>query len=360
MGSIRGRDQRVTSARSLHFVIPGDLETPTGGYGYDRRIIAGLRALGWQVTVLALDASFPLPSPAALDHAQRTFAGLPEQALVLIDGLALGAMPQIAHAHAARLRLVALVHHQLAAERGLAPDLALELARSERLALQSVRHVIVTSAATRHALRELGVEPPRVSVVEPGTDAAPLARRVRGETLKLLCVATLIPRKGHDLLFTALAALKPLRWHLTCIGSLTRDPETVARLRTQLQYLGLTEQVTFAGEMNAAELSQKYGDTDLFVLPTHFEGFGMVVAEALAHGLPVVSTRVGAIAELVGVYAGLLVAPGDADLLRAALARVLTEPGLLDTLAAGAASVRSSLPDWQQVCARMARILERP
>jgi glycosyltransferase involved in cell wall biosynthesis len=349
----------VTSARSLHFVIPGDLETPTGGYGYDRRIIAGLRARGWQVTVLSLDASFPLPSPAALEHAQQTFAGLPEQALVLSDGLALGAMPQIAHAHTARLRLVALVHHPLAAERGLAPELALELARSERLALQAVRHVIVTSEATRHALRELGVELPRVSVVEPGTDAAPLARRVRGETLKMLCVATLIPRKGHDLLFTALAALKPLRWHLTCIGSLTRDPQTVARLHAQLRHLGLAERVTFAGEMNAAELSQVYGDTDLFVLPTHFEGYGMVVAEALAHGLPVVSTRVGAIADLVGADAGLLVAPGDAGLLQAALTRVVSQPGLLDTLAAGAATVRRSLPDWSQACARMAQILER-
>jgi len=349
----------VTSARSLEFVIPGDLETPTGGYGYDRRIIAGLRARGWRVTVRTLDASFPLPSHAALDDAQMQFAQLPEQALVLIDGLALGAMPRIAQAHAARLRLVALVHHQLAAERGLAPDLALDLARSERLALAAVRHVIVTSNATQHALRKLGVEPPRVSVVEPGTDAAPLARRVRGETLKILCVATLIPRKGHDLLVNALAALRPLRWHLTCIGSLTRDPETVAQLRAQLQRLDLEERVTFAGEMSAAELSRVYGDTDLFVLPTHFEGYGMVVAEALAHGLPVISTRVGAIADLVGTAAGLLVAPGDGDLLQEALTRVLLEPGLLDSLAAGATTMRSRLPDWQQACARMAQILER-
>ena len=349
----------MTRDRSLHFVIPGDLETPTGGYGYDRRIIAGLRARGWQVTVVALDASFPLPSPAAIEHAQHTFTGLPDQALVLSDGLALGAMPQIAQAHTARLRLVALVHHQLAAERGLAPELAQQLARSERLALQAVRHVIVTSEATRLALRDLGVELPRMSVVEPGTDAAPLARRARGETLKMLCVATLIPRKGHDLLFTALAAVKSLRWHLTCIGSLTRDPDTVARLQAQLQRLGLTERVTLSGEMNTAELSQVYADTDLFVLPTHFEGYGMVVAEALAHGLPVVSTRVGAIADLVGADAGLLVAPGDADLLREALTRVLSQPELLDTLAAGAAIVRRSLRDWSEACARMAQILER-
>ena len=348
----------MTRAGALHFLIPGDLQTRTGGYGYDRRIITELRALGWQVTVHALDASFPQPHPAALEHARRVLADLPSQALVLIDGLALGAMPQIAQAHAARLHLVALVHHQLAAERGLAPEVARELARSERLALAAVRHIIVTSDVTREGLRELGVEPPRISVVEPGTDAAPLARRARGATLQLLCVATLIPRKGHDLLFTALSALRAVPWHLTCVGSLTRDPDTVARLRTQLQRLELEGRVRFAGEMHAAELSQAYADTDLFVLPTHFEGYGMVVAEALARGLPVVSTRVGAVAALVGATAGVLVAPGDAQLLAAALRHVLTEPGVLDDLAAGAASVRGSLPDWQQAGERMSGILQ--
>jgi glycosyltransferase involved in cell wall biosynthesis len=348
----------VTGARSLHFVIPGDLRAATGGYGYDRRIIAGLPALGWQVTAHSLDASFPRPSAAALDHAQTTFAGLPDAALVLIDGLALGAMPRIAQENAERMRLVALIHHPLAAERGLTPDLVRQLACSERLALAAVRHVIVTSDATRLALREFNVEPSRVSVVEPGTDAAPLARRARGETLKLLCVATLIPRKGHDLLFTALAALLSLRWQLTCVGSLTRDPDTVARLRAQLRLLGLEERVSLVGELNGGQLSRMYGDCDLFVLPTHLEGYGMVIAEALAHGLPVVSTHTGGIAGLVGPRAGLLVAPGDAHSLQAALNRALAEPGLLDTLATAAAAVRASLRNWQQACARMSQILE--
>jgi glycosyltransferase involved in cell wall biosynthesis len=346
------------SERSLEFVIPGDLQAATGGYGYDRRIIAGLRALGWRVTVHALDESFPQASDAALDHAHRVFADLPEQALVLVDGLAAGAMPQVLHAHTARLRLLALVHHPLAAESGLDPRLAQQLARSERQALQAVRHVLVTSRATQEALRAYGVVPQRVSVVEPGTDAAPQARGNRGEVLHLLCVATLIPRKGHELLLDALASLAASRWRLTCVGSLTRDPRTVAQLRAQVQRLGLRKQVTLAGEMDAAALSMLYADSDLFVLPTRFEGYGMAIAEALAHGLPVISTHVGAIPELVGARAGLLVAPGDTDLLRAALQRVLEEPALLESLTAGAAAVRGTLPGWPQRCEQMSAVLE--
>ena len=346
------------SARSLEFVIPGDLQAATGGYAYDRRVIAGLGALGWRVTVQRLDPSFPQPSAAALEHAQRVFTGLPDQAVVLIDGLAAGAMPELLHAQAARLRLLALVHHPVAAESGLTLDLAGRLAHSERRALQAMRHVIVTSVATRQALQAYGVDPQSVSVVEPGTDPAPSARALRGATLRLLCVATVIPRKGHELLLEALAPLASSPWHLTCVGSLTRSPATVARLRAQLSRLGLTRQVTITGEVDSASLAQLYSQADLFVLPTLLEGYGMAVAEALAHGVPVISTNVGAIAQLVGSEAGVLVTPGDTQSLRAALARVMNEPALLGRLAAGAAAAGSALPDWRQACERMSKVLD--
>lgn len=344
------------SAPALEFVFPGDLDAATGGYGYDRRIISGLRSLGWQVTLHALDASFPDPTSAALLHAQSVLAQLPDQALVLVDGLAAGAMPQLLRAQAARLRLVALVHHPLAAESGLAAHRALELRHSEQLALQAMRHVIVTSEATKLALCSYGVEPESVSVVEPGTDAVVLAHSAHGPTLKMLCVAALIPRKGHDVLFEALAPLPP-RWSLTCIGSLERSPGTVRQLRAQLQRLNLEGQVTLAGEVDAATLEGYYRQADLFVLATRFEGYGMAVAEALAHGVPVVSTSVDAIAQLVGQDAGLLVAPDDAQALSAALGRILTEVALLDSLAEGAARIRNVLPTWSESCSLMSRVL---
>jgi glycosyltransferase involved in cell wall biosynthesis len=344
------------SAHSLEFLVPGDLQTATGGYGYDRRIISGLRALNWRVTVHELDASFPDPTGTALDQAREVLAQLPDQALVLADGLAAGAMPQLLRVHAARLRLVALVHHPLAAESGLAAHRALELRNSEQLALQAMRHVIVTSEATKLALLSYGVTPDSASVVEPGTDAAPLAYATRGATLKMLCVGALIPRKGHDVLFEALAALPP-RWHLTCVGSLEHSPATVRQLRAQLQRLGLEQQVTLAGQVDAATLAWNYREADLFVLATRFEGYGMAVAEALAHGLPVVSTNVDAIAERVGQGAGLLVAPDDPEALSAALDRILNDASLLESLAAGAALIRNTLPSWPESCARMSRIL---
>ena len=346
------------NARSLEFIIPGDLDAPTGGYGYDRRMITGLRALGWRVTLHSLDASFPDPTAAALEQSQTVFAQMADDALVLVDGLALGAMPRVVQSHAARLRLLALVHHPLAAETGLSAPRAQALLNSERRALREVRHVIVTSAATRGALSAYGVDQNRVSVVTPGTDPAPLTHSPRGPTLKMLCVGAVTHRKGHDVLCDALAQLPP-RWQLTCVGSLARSPHTVERLQAQQRRLGLDRQITMLGEVPDSTLAQCYRDADLFILASRFEGYGMAVAEALAHGLPVISTRVGAIAELVGAAAGIVVAPDDAQMLAAALERVLTHPELLRNLARGAASVRDSLPRWPESCARLSAILEK-
>ncbi|MBX5461554.1 MAG: glycosyltransferase family 4 protein [Steroidobacteraceae bacterium] len=344
--------------RSLEFIVPGDLRSATGGYIYDRRILEGLRASGWRVAVHALDASFPLPTPAALDHARDVFSGIPDGALTVVDGLAFGAMPEVVSRHARRLRIVALVHHPLANENGLSPELAHQLAQSERVALRSVRRVVVTSEATADALIAYDVPRGSISVIVPGTDDAPLARGSADGVPNLLCVATLIPRKGHDLLIDSLHALAGLPWRLTCAGSLVRSPETAARVQSKVRDAGLAERVDFPGELNGAELARLYESADLFVLPTRYEGYGMAVAEALAFGLPVVSTRTGGIPGLVGDRAGLLVPPDDGASFARALARVLTDHALLAGLRVGARESRSRLPRWPQSCARMSQVLE--
>jgi glycosyltransferase involved in cell wall biosynthesis len=362
----------------LTFVIPGDLGTRTGGYGYDRRIIAGLRALGRTVDVVRLDDSFPFPTPAARDYADRAFAAIPDGRTVLVDGLALGALPEEVARHAARLTIVALVHHPLAAETGLETWAAEALEESERHALASVHSVVVTSRATAAALARYGVAPDRVAVVEPGTDAAPLAhsaggnrqairspraatrdpRSRAGEPLSLLCVAMLTPRKGHEVLLRALASITARNWRLTCAGSLDRDAPTAARVRALLVDLALEDRVALVGDMDAERLAVEYDRADLFVLPTWHEGYGMAVAEALARGVPVISTATGAIPELVGARAGIVVPPGDQAALAEALSHVLGDASLRQRLAEGARMVRDRLPTWDAAAAAMARALD--
>jgi glycosyltransferase involved in cell wall biosynthesis len=348
--------------RRLYVLVPGDLDTRTGGYGYDRRMIAGLRDRGWHVDVKRLDDSFPEPTSAARAEAAQVLAAIPDGSAVLVDGLALGALPEEIERAASRVTIVALVHHPLAAETGIAPALAAALEASERRALAAVRFVVVTSRATAGRLAEYGVAPHRIAVVEPGTDPAPLARGSavgpQRSTVALLCVATLTPRKGYELLLSALAAVPERNWRLTCAGSLERDEATVSRVRSLLRQHGLEDRVSLVGDLDAGALARQYDRADIFVLPTLYEGFGMAVAEALARGLPVVSSDTGAIRDLVGEQAGFVIPPGDLPALTDALSRVIADRALRACLAEGARRVRDRLPTWDAAAAAMSQALE--
>src|SRR5581483_5424582 len=155
-----------------------------------------------------------------------------------------------------------------------------------------------------------------------------------GEPLALLSFATLTPRKGHEMLMRALAPLADRRWRLRCAGSIERDAATVDSVRGLIRDLGLADRVALLGDLDATSLAAEYDRADLFVLPTRHEGYGMAVAEALARGLPVVSTNTGGIADLVngtadgagpGVSAGLVTPPGDLRSFAEALRRAIDD-----------------------------------
>lgn len=344
---------------SLTLVVPGRIDARTGGYEYDRRLTAALADRGWCTTVVELHESFPRPTDAALRFAADALARLTADSLVVVDGLALGAMPTIIEREASRLRVVALLHHPLAAETGLDPTEQAALWASERRALAATRRVIVTSRATAAALEAYEVPDHRITVVEPGTDPASLARGSGDGTIALVSVGAVIPRKGFDVLIEALAGLARLDWRLTVVGSLERDPRTASAVRAQVCAARLESRVSFAGEAGERDLAKHYDRADVFVLSTRYEGFGMAVAEALARGLPVVSTPTGGIESLLAGGAGLLVPPGDTYALSIALGRVIGDSTLRQRLAAGARETRGNLPGWEVAAARAAAVLAK-
>jgi glycosyltransferase involved in cell wall biosynthesis len=345
----------------LCFVIPGDLATLTGGYGYDRRVIDELRRAGWKLRHLALGPSFPFPEAADLAAAADSFAALAEGSLVLVDGLAFGALPETAEKEGQRLRLVALVHHPLAEETGLSAATSDALFRSERRALAKTWGVITTSDTTAKRLIErYSVMPERLAVARPGSDRAspgPVSMRVPGDPLRLLSIGTLTPRKGHDLLIEALAHLAELPWTCRIIGSPDRAPATAAELRAQIARHGLEARIILAGE--AADLAAEYGAADIFVLASRHEGYGMVFAEAMQHGLPIIATTGGAIPEAVPPSAGVLVPPDDVASLAGALAQLIRDPALRARFAAGARTAALALPSWTDTAREIAAALRR-
>jgi glycosyltransferase involved in cell wall biosynthesis len=338
----------------LVLLVPGSLDQLTGGYLFARRVVDGLRARGDVVAVTELEGRFPEADRQARRAATAALAGEADGEAVVIDGLALAGFDSCLEAEAARLRLIAWVHHPLADETGLDDRARARFRRIETSLLPRFRGVVCPSDATAQAVAAYGVDPARIAVVPPGT-AKPAQARPRAapdEALRLLTVATVTPRKGHLVLIEALARLPRKDWRLRCIGSLQRDPAHVAALRQAIAVQGLEERVTLQDEIPPAALDEAYAAADVFVLPSFHEGYGMALAEAMAHGLPILSTSAGAIPATVPQSAGILVAPGDPSALAEALSRLTEQPALRQRLAQGAAAAGAALPDWDEAVLR--------
>jgi glycosyltransferase involved in cell wall biosynthesis len=345
-------------SRRFTFAVPGDLSTPTGGYAYDRRVIAEVPAFGWHADVLDLGGDFPHPAPATRERANALLKAAEKGQPIIIDGLALGVLPEAAAARRQTHPLIGLVHHPLALENGLSEAEAAARQISERAALANVRHVIVTSANTARLLAyDYAVPEERITVASPGVDRVTHARVSNSGPLRLLSVGSLVPRKGHDVLIRALATLADLPWQLTIVGD-ARNAETAAQLHTDIASAGLKERVRLAGAVPAESLGEFYANADVFVLASRFEGYGMAFAEAVAAGLPVIGTTAGAIAEAVPAEARVLVPPDDVGALAQVLRTIITDARQRETLSEGARAAAPNLPTWQAAAQTFARVLE--
>ena len=333
------------------FAVPGDLDTPTGGFAYDKRMIVELGALGWRPEYLNLGDGFPYPDALTRASAVAHLSDLPKGRPIVIDGLALGVLPDAAQALSKTHPLIALVHHPLALETGTMPGQAAALRASERAALSHVRAVVANSPTTARTLvADYAVPDERITIAPPGTDRPATMRRniaAPGTPVALLAVGSIVPRKGYDVLTAALALLIDLPWRLTIVGDCSRDPACAARLGADIERFRLGPRVTIVDTAAAERLAALYATADLFVLPSRYEGFGMAYAEAIAHGLPVIGTTGGAIPDTVPAAAGLLVPPGDTASLAVALRHLLENPVERERLAAGARAAAAQLPTWR-------------
>lgn len=341
------------------FAIPGDLTTPTGGYRYDREVLARAGSAGIALTHLPLPGAYPYPTSDDLLRAAGALVSLPADDVLLVDGLAYGALPE-SICLSIKAPIVALVHHPLALESGLAPEAADRFRASERAALAHARWIIVTSRSTARILSEdYDVPADRISVAEPGTDPVPRAAGSGGSVPVILAVGALSPRKGYDVLVEALSRIGGEAWRLVIAGATDRDPRTHAALEAAIARHALERRIEIAGAVSDDELDRLYDRADVFVMPSLYEGYGMVLAEAMARGLPMVTTTGGAAAETVPDGAAIKVPPGDATALAAGLSRLIGSPRLRADLAERSFAAGQALPGWDETTRIVAGVLAR-
>jgi glycosyltransferase involved in cell wall biosynthesis len=338
------------------FAIPGNIDLPTGGYTYDRRVLALLPANGVAARHVRLPDGFPNPSSGDLEETRRLLLALPRPAVLLIDGLAYGAMPA-GLIQSLQNPIIALVHHPLCLEAGVPKPRQDELYGLEKEALALARRVIVSSSTTAATLMaDFAVPSSKITVAEPGTDPAARATGT-GTPLQLLAVGSIVPRKAYDVLVRALAPPAGRDWQLTIVGLTDRSAEAIAALRAAIQETGLAQRITLAGPADKERLDTFYAAADAFLMPSLYEGYGMVLAEAMARGLPIVCTTGGAAASTVPEAAALKVRPGDVAALSEAVRLILDDTSLRRRLSDAAWGAGRGLPRWDATARIIAGVM---
>jgi glycosyltransferase involved in cell wall biosynthesis len=289
---------------------------------------------------------------ASAAAAWSSAAGVP-----LIDGLGLPAFANVAHEFAGR-GAVALIHHPVSLEAGLADDEQARLHMVEARLFPLFGRLVVTSDTTAATLaQQFGVAAERISVVAPGTADAPRCAGSGGPTCHILALGAFIPRKGHDVLLRALARLFDLDWRLTIAGS-GADSVHARTLAALAEELGVAQRVTFAGALVDDALAAMWQSADLFALATHYEGYGMAIAEALKRGLPCAICAGGAAGKLVPPEAGAVCEPGDVVTLSKSLRRMIFDTDLRRMMAEAAFQAGAKLPGWADQARAFADVIE--
>ncbi len=342
------------------FITVGDTGRLTGGYLYNARVLAGLRERGIDVEELVASGASPTEQEEAAYRLGSLFD--PRRFdVIVVDALARIVCASHLDPWREACPVVAMVHElpSVAAPDSApaSPDREIEepLLRADRL--------IAVSDYGSSVLQERGVPAGRIHVVPPGFDrlssanaaTEPAARD--GASVRALCVAQWIPRKGILELVQAWTARERAGAVLELIGETDPGSGYTASVRAVIAD-SPGASITVRGAVNDAALAAAYAAADLFVLPSSYEGYGIVYAEALAHGLPVIACDVGPVPELVGTEAALLVPPGDVGALSGALDLLLVDPTLRDRMATAAHRRAKHLPRWKDTVVAFREVLK--
>ena len=343
----------------VHVVVPEGIHDPlhpSGGNTYDLRLCRALGSAGWRARLVEVAGSWPWAGRAGGDALGRVLGAVPDGSTVLIDGLVASSLGTVVVPACRRLQVVLLMHMPLGlhvAEGGLA---------TEGEVLGAAASVITPSAWSRDwLLAAYGLDPARVHVAHPGVDAAPRAAGTPGGSA-LLCVGAVTHGKGQDVLLAALSRLRDVAWRCTCVGSLSVSPGYAARLRRDARLQRLDDRFVMTGALCRDDLAARYADSDVLVLPSRAETYGMVVTEALSWGLPVIASDVGGVPEALGTAAdgtrpGLLAPPADVAALAAALRLWLGDADRRVALREAALDRRAALTRWSETADRVSRVL---
>jgi len=335
---------------NIGLVIYGSLDYTSGGYFYDRRLVEYLRARGDEVRIISL------PWRNYFKHLTDNLS------FHLPLGFDLIIQDELNHPSLLRANrrphpypLISLVHHLRSSEERPAWQNAF-YRRIEGRYLRSVDGFILNSKTTRDAVRKLaGDGKPHIVAYPPtdrfGSSLSESEVRLRAASslpLRILFLGNLIPRKGVHTLLAALR-LHPSSFHLDIVGSPEADPAYVHAIQNQAVASGLESSVHFHGALDDNALAEIFRSAQVLVVPSSYEGFGIVYLEGMGFGLPAIGTTAGAAGEIItDGQTGYLVPPDDPAILAARLLSLAMDSDSLIQMSLNALARYRRQPAWDK------------
>lgn len=330
---------------TVYFLIPGNIHSLTGGYLYNMHIINGLKQKGYTVCILGSDWKFN--DKESLEKISRAdLEKLPLGACVVVDSIALASLHQIVQEFGGRLKFLGLIH--LPVSYDISSGVHGKLAKEELQALHHMERLIVTGRFTFDLLCNAGLNRKKIMIVEPGTENFPRKTRYKFIPSELLCIANYSAVKAQDILIRGLSMLTAWNWTMDLYGDMEREPGYTTAIRSLIQQLKMENRIFMHGIADRHKISEIFLHADLFVLPSLFESYGMVLTESLTHGIPVVTTTAGNIPDTIPKGMGLLTEPANAGQLADAIRSLFVDPAKYSALCSAASQYYRQVRSWDQ------------
>lgn len=355
----------------IALLIYNSLETVSGGYLYDRKLVEHLRSQGDQVEII----SIPWRNYAAhlTDNFSRSLFNHLRQLRVdvlLEDELNHPSLFLLNRRlrQEVRFPFISIVHHLRSSE--FRPKWQNSLYRLvERKYLESINAFIINSQVTQQSIAQFGnslhgkphvIAYPAGDRFNPILDTAAIDRRAQQPgPLRIVFLGNLIPRKGLHTLLKALSSVPSDLWELKVIGSLSTEPQYVRYVQNLTSQWNLSNQVKFVGTAPDDRIAQTLLESHVMVVPSSYEGYGIVYLEGMSFGLPAIGTTAGGAGEIIthGVD-GFLIDPGDSKSLQAHLFDLASNRRKLGRMGQAAHRRFKAHPGWDETSKNIRQFLE--
>jgi glycosyltransferase involved in cell wall biosynthesis len=350
-------------------VIYGSLDIITGGFIYDRKLVDYLRAYGFSVEV------YSLPWRNYLSHltdnfSMKFFRKLRDSKVDIMLQDELNHPSLLASNscwfHSRKYPVISIVHHLRCSESRSRTANRL-YGTVEKKYLDTNDGFIFNSQTTRESVDNLGITIKPFIIAHPGRNPqnqkiSPGFIRERAERtgpINLLFVGSLIPRKELLTLLEALTYIPKKEWTLRVVGSLETDKVYANLVLAGLKRLDLESNVRLLGAMDSGDLEKEYMNSHVLVVPSSYEGFGIVYLEAMGFGCPSLATTAGAAHEIISDGAeGFLVSPRDINTIADKIGLLATDRKVLAQMGIAAMDRFVAHPTWEQSCERILNFIK--